>query len=231
MYFLAIQNTYDAIEIALHSEEKSLHKKVTLPKTEASKLILVALHDLLVQNQCSLSNITFIAANQGPGPFTTLRVVIATINGLSFANTIPLIGVNGLEAFLTEHISTDYPVTVALLNAFNRDVYFGIAHHTTMIQDGYHNIHLLLADLKQRFEHPVRFIGNAVELYKEDILLSLGARAFIPEKLPSSCSLEQIATMGLDRWKQRLGMSFQLMPLYLKPFNGSPHAIAKTPQS
>jgi hypothetical protein len=49
-----------------------------------------------------------------PGPFTTLRLVIATMPGISFS-TAPLVGVDGLA---TPQMSTnqDYPVTVALLN-------------------------------------------------------------------------------------------------------------------
>ncbi len=42
-------------------------------------------------------DLAFIAAHQGPAPFTTLRVCLTTVNGFAFATGMPLIGINGLQ--------------------------------------------------------------------------------------------------------------------------------------
>ncbi|HSW73786.1 MAG TPA: tRNA (adenosine(37)-N6)-threonylcarbamoyltransferase complex dimerization subunit type 1 TsaB [Candidatus Limnocylindria bacterium] len=234
MYFLAIQNTYEAIEVALCDTTRQLDA-AQISKIDASKLLINTLDQLLQRNNRSLSDISFIAVNQGPGPFTTLRVVIATVNGISFARGIPLVGINGLQALLQEHAHTNYPFALGLLNAFNNDVYFGVSSHGTMIQDGYDNIHTLMTHLVQQFPTQSFYCsGNAIALHRTEIIAALGSRAIIPEHIPATCSLEQIHSLGLEQWHQRIGIATQLMPLYLKPFTSfipEHHGNVKTPRS
>ena len=89
-----------------------------------SKNALPLLEDLLNTHKISLSDLSFIAAHQGPAPFTTLRVCLSLINGIAFARGIPLVGVNGLEALLDDFKQPDHP-TILLLNAFSKEVYYG----------------------------------------------------------------------------------------------------------
>ena len=123
--FLAIQNTYEMIEMALFNED-SIVESITIDKKEATKTIVTVLNALLERNNCPLNSLDFFAVNQGPGPFTTLRVVIATMNGLAFATNIPLVGVDGLDVLCAEEQDASFPITVALLNAFNSDVYYAL---------------------------------------------------------------------------------------------------------
>src|SRR5687767_3976293 len=113
-YFLALQNTYQNVEIALFKDSQIL-ASTTLSKLQASSHSMPAIQELLKTNNLTLKDLSFIGASQGPGPFTTLRVVIATVNGISFSTGIPLIGVDGLDTFLDEQKDSRYPV-VALLN-------------------------------------------------------------------------------------------------------------------
>ena len=219
MHFIAIQNTYEAIELAV-CHQTTIIDRTHIAKEQASKLIIIELEQLLRRNNLQLSDCSFIAANQGPGPFTTLRVVITTVNALSFATKIPLIGINGLEAILKEHASSDYPFSIALLNAFNHDVYFGIAQAGIMVQDGYDNGQHFLQELRQNFpDTPLHFIGNAIPLYQKEIQTLFGNLALFKEPIPQTCSLAQIATLGWHAWQERQHICFQLMPLYLKPFS------------
>jgi len=124
-YFLALQHTYQGIELGLFDDAQTI--QITHDdKKKASKNIILLVNQLLKNKNISFDNLLFIAANQGPGPFTTLRVVIASVNGIGFATQKPLIGVDGLDALLQEHKNETYPVSVALLNAYSNDVYFGI---------------------------------------------------------------------------------------------------------
>jgi len=45
-----------------------------------------------------LRDLTLLAVGLGPGPFTGLRVGLATIEGLAFATGLPVVGVSGLGA-------------------------------------------------------------------------------------------------------------------------------------
>lgn len=213
--FLSIQSTYHSVELALFNND-SVVTRSSIPKIKASSNLIPELSSSLEKNGISFDELDFIAVNQGPGPFTTLRVVIATANGLQFASNKPLIGIDALDAFLQEYHDPTYPITVVLLNAFNKDVYFGI-QQGTKIDKGYKNNLVLLAELKEQFPNQmIRFLGNGTSLYEDAIRDVFHDQAIIPAPLPQTCSIEQIGLMGLHNWEKRERISNQLLPLYLK---------------
>jgi tRNA threonylcarbamoyladenosine biosynthesis protein TsaB len=56
--------------------------------------------DCLARHQVSLRDIDLYAVAVGPGSFTGLRIGIATIQGLAFANGRPVAGVSALDALV-----------------------------------------------------------------------------------------------------------------------------------
>jgi tRNA threonylcarbamoyladenosine biosynthesis protein TsaB len=217
-HFLVIQHTHTGIELGLFHQEK-LIQKMSEDKRMASKNCVALVEQLLRANALSFHDLSFFAANQGPGPFTTLRVVISSINGLAFAAQKPLIGIDGLDALLDEYSDKNYPVTVALLNAYGNDVYFGIqsAEHTRI--KGYKNIDALLTSLVEEFPSQILyFIGQAVTIHEPFIKKQCGQRAIIPTTVPEQASLEYVGCMAWDHWKQKRATVNQLLPLYLKDF-------------
>jgi tRNA threonylcarbamoyladenosine biosynthesis protein TsaB len=216
-YFLSIQNTYTHVEIALFKDDQIVDG-VCEDKLRASKNFVLLIAGLLQQHQLKFSDLSFLAVNQGPGPFTTLRVVIASVNGLSYATKKPLVGVDALDAFLAEHENNFYPNTVALLNAFNQDVYFGVLRQgLANAEKGYKNINVLLHELNETMaSQPIRFIGNAAELYAKEIEAIFGNNAYMPNPMPQTVSIQQIGLMGLRYWENQHNVFQELYPLYLK---------------
>lgn len=217
-HFLVIQHTHTGIELGLFHHDTLVHMK-SEDKRMASKQCVALADELLRANALSFSDLSFCAANQGPGPFTTLRVVIASINGLAFAAQKPLIGIDGLDALLVEHAVTTYPVTVALLNAYGNDVYFGIKSQNGEISKGYKNTEALMTHLVETFPiEQMYFIGQAAAMHKELIEQHCGKRAVFADPLPEQASLQCIGSMAWDAWKQKKATVNQLLPLYLKNF-------------
>ena len=143
--------------------------------------------------------------------------MIASVNGLSFATTIPLIGVDGLDACLEEFGDPAYPNTVVLLNAFNKEVYFAMQQKNQLPYKGYAPITDFINELHQLIpEKQIRFLGNATDMYRALLQESFGNQAYIPDPLPSYCSVQQIGIMGLRNWHNKQGLAQQLLPLYLK---------------
>lgn len=210
--FLVIQNTYHQVQMALCTGNK-LSEIISLDKTVASKECLLALEKLLIQNSVSFTDLSYIAVNQGPGPFTTLRVVISTINGLSFSSKIPLIGVNGMQALAHEFTASH---KVVFLNAFAGDVYYRIETNGTIFM-GAGKAASIIQLVSEKIPHnPILFLGNGITLYKELITATFGDRAQIPSPLPETASLVSIAQLALDQWALKENISFQLQPLYYK---------------
>ena len=131
--FISIQGSYNKLELAIFKNNKCL-SLIREDNIKASSLLIPLITKILNENSLNISDIQFIAIDQGPGAFTSLRVAIATVNGISFANKIPLIGIDGLDAlaqetlknFLSNSNQTCPDILITLLNAYNNDVYFSI---------------------------------------------------------------------------------------------------------
>ena len=221
--FLAFQHNYNGIDIALF-ENDDVVEKVQDDKTHASKNIIPLTDSLLKNNNLTISDIDFIAINQGPGPFTTLRVIITTANGISFASKKPIVGIDGIKAFFNEHKNTNSSVTIAMLNAYSNDVYYAISPNKKEIQTGYKNIEVFLKEITQKHTNEkITLIGNGTELHKDMIRSIFDKKAILPEPMPQTCSIEQVGIEALQIWNSKdYKKTFQLTPLYLKQGNYKP---------
>ena len=212
MYSLISQATYQEIQFALYKNEK-LIKQCSLIKTEASSLLMDQLNKLLQKYNLTWENIELIGVNQGPAPFTTLRALITTMNGIGFATNIPLVGVDGLTTFIKEQQTKN--VTVVLLNAFSQDVYFAIQDGNS-IKTGWDNGQKFLEQLKANYpKQAITFVGNGVPLHQEQITQLFAENEQITIPCPEYVSLQTVAQ---ESFKQKIKVP-QLTPLYLKTQN------------
>ncbi len=212
---LIIQHTDQTVDIGVF-EATQCCGAVAIEKANASSLLIPRIDELLSSTNCNLSDLTFIATNAGPGPFTTLRTILATVNGLGYATHIPLIGVDGLDAMLD--VARKYQInharaTVALFNAFSGDLYFGIEANGER-RKGWKPHQQLFDELKSEFNQNILFVGSGVLLYKDLILEMFGAQS-IPTPLPLHASLATLNHRALKLFEQKQTQD-QLLPLYLK---------------
>lgn len=219
---LILQTDYHTVISALISENKILETKID-SKVTASSHLIISLSTLLNNHALSWENLDYIGVNQGPGPFTTLRVIISTVNGLAFAQNIPLVGIDGLELFLLEThpittpVTTTNHITVVVLNAFAQDVYFGIKQDTKIISMGWDNIDNFLTKLQNVYpEEQITFVGNGTELFKEKIMVLFTHRACFLSPLPQFASLQALANRAYTQWQEQTNIQKLLEPLYLK---------------
>jgi len=213
--FLAVHARYKDVQLGLFKEGKLL-EAVSDESKKISKNVISLLDEMLKNNKLSFSDLAFIAAHQGPAPFTTLRVCLTTVNGFAFATGIPLVGVNGLLELIEYH-KRPGNITVALLNAFSKEVYYGVhdpfASETSF---GCAPAESFIKELAKRYESAVTFVGNGIELYDTNIRHAFGDRAhFLTTDI---VSLEAVAQKALEKWQQK-EIYTQLMPIYLKDYS------------
>lgn len=214
--FLAIQSTYTTLQLGLFKDGEQL-SYAEIDKTKASKECIITLQNILKDNQLTIKDLSFIAANQGPGPFTTMRVAIATVNGLSFATKLPLIGINGIESLLNEYADQPYSNKAAILNAFGNDIYYGLQTNNQYHAIGCGNITTVLLEASQKMpDDKILFLGNGISVYAQQIKEIIGDRAVFLPSNPQTASLDQIAKMALELWNAKQNLSYQLQPLYFK---------------
>lgn len=192
MFYIAIQHTFDTFEIALFADNICI-EKVQEDKRHTSKLFIPLLENLLSRHAMPFAELSFCAVNCGPGPFSTLRSIIASVNGLHCATQIPLIGIDGLEATFLEFRDTKYENTVVLLNAFNNESYYLIAKGDKIITTGYKKTETLHQETQEQLpDNSVFVIDNKI------------------------CSIETIAKMGYEKFVANDFAAGYLMPLHLK---------------
>jgi tRNA threonylcarbamoyladenosine biosynthesis protein TsaB len=86
-----------------------------------------ALLDLLAANGLALTDVEGWAAGIGPGSFTGLRIGLATLKGLAYAQRRPIAGASSLAAMAlaAAHAAPEGSVLVPLLDAKKGEVYAG----------------------------------------------------------------------------------------------------------
>ncbi len=191
--FIAIQSTQDHFELALFNNS-TLVEVVREDKRHASKLFIPLLNQLLSNNAIAFAELSLCAVNCGPAPFSTLRSLIASANGLHCATNIPLVSIDGLEATFTEFYDKNYENTVVLLNAFNNESYYLIAYEEEIMSTGYKNTELLMQDIQGQLS-----AGDSVNLI-----------------VRKQCSVETIGRLGYQKFMTNAEPFGYLMPLHLK---------------
>jgi tRNA threonylcarbamoyladenosine biosynthesis protein TsaB len=214
--FVSIHGAYHQLEISLFLDRLCIDSAISTDARASSSLIPM-LDAILKENSLTISDLSFIAIDKGPGAFTSLRVTISTINGIAFDKKIPVIGISGLEA-LNKQVHDKHPrfnFFVALLNAYNNDAYFLVTHNNSKNM-GCQNIDILLNDLKKISENkPILFYGQGSQLYKPKIqALFLDNAVFDNElQLPSA---QTVGIMAYECWTKKENIENQIKPLYLK---------------
>lgn len=203
--YIILQSTYTEIELGLFNSDNLIAKQ-SIDKHSATSLLIPTLDKILKEQNLKLQDLDFVGVNLGPAPFTTLRVVIAAVNGLAFASGIKLVGVDGIKTLWQESGNTN---AIALLNAFANDVYYA-----TSEAEGCKNIDLFLEDLSSQNCKNLYFVGNGATLFKNKILAKF-PNSEINDALDYA-SLEAIAKSCFEKFKNKEGISNKLMPMYLK---------------
>lgn len=219
-HFLVIHNDYLATSMGLFAGEQCIDR-VACDNKKASKMIFVLIDEMLQRNNCSLSQLAFIGVNQGPGPFTTLRVSIAAANGLGFATKLPLVGINSIETFVNECRDEKANYTIALSNAFCSDLYYAITdpQGRYLTSGCIKNTELVALvqnlNLDESADHTFKLIGNYAEKGKK-LLESLNPKIYLPQPCPVAASLEAMGKQAHQQWLTHTHVVSQLLPLYLK---------------
>lgn len=223
-YFISIQGSYTDLDVSLFNHRICLARKKESGH-RASSFLLSIIDNLLKAQQLSLSNLSFIALDRGPGAFTSLRVIVATVNGLAFGKQVPLIGVNGLsalwqETFLTLSSAPTKPDVIAcLLNAYGNDVYYYlkvVKGSTESFNEGCQPIESLEGLPLLTNASSILFVGNGVIMHEARLRSFFGSRVQIHELMQEVASSQIIGSMAYEQWLTGEQKNYHIVPHYLK---------------
>jgi tRNA threonylcarbamoyladenosine biosynthesis protein TsaB len=204
--------------VALATEDKVI-AEFTLQTTKTHSEKLMPTIDMLCQFAgVQASDIEAIAVSTGPGSFTGLRIGLATAKALSYANSLPLIGVPTLMG-LAYNFSSSSCLIVPVLDAQKGNVY----HASYRFEQGKLNeiqaVNVMAAaDLCHELEElgqSVILVGEAtsivMESAKETTLLQVAEPHLL---MPRAASIAQAAFKTFEAGQVADAMT--LTPVYVR---------------
>ena len=165
MKILSIDACTETISIALIVEKVITEKNFPSGKNYSGN-ILPEIKILLNESNLKIKDIEAVAFGAGPGSFTGIRVACGIAYGIAYANNLPIIGVNTLEAlaFLSGHENS-----ISCIDARMGQVYLGIYQNKNdvirpLIEEGVFNPSELpeLPEIKKAI-----VIGSGLSPYRE----------------------------------------------------------------
>ncbi|MEV1008041.1 tRNA (adenosine(37)-N6)-threonylcarbamoyltransferase complex dimerization subunit type 1 TsaB [Streptomyces sp. NPDC049881] len=203
MLLLALDTATPAVTAALHDGR---HVLATAGETDARRhgeLLMPAVDRVLAEAGRGIGEVTALVAGTGPGPYTGLRVGLATAAALGAALGIPVHGLGTLDAIAYETGLTE-PFTVAT-DARRKEVYWA-----------------RYADARTRLDGPA--VAKAADLPPDVLALpaaGAGARLYrdafraVRDDLPEHASAAALAALAAERLAAGLPLDAP-QPQYLR---------------
>lgn len=137
-----------------------------------------------------LRDVDRFAVSIGPGSFTGLRVGIATIQGLAFAQKKLVVPVSSFEALAFPHLAprSPHPATAVWIDAHRGEVFATLYDAAGRVLEAPTSLKPdatldAWSSSLARLER-VRFAGDGTMLYRDRIAARLGERAAIEDSVP-----------------------------------------------
>jgi tRNA threonylcarbamoyladenosine biosynthesis protein TsaB len=207
MVVLALDTTTRVSSCAVARDGVVLREVAGDPATPQAARLPGDLMTLLEPSGITLPQIDVFAVATGPGSFTGLRIGIATMQGLAFAQGKPLIGVSGfdaLERFFRLPASarsatarppkpdeggkpeaTGAPEATGIatwVDAWRGEVYAALyTDGREVMAPVVEHPDSLLANLRAATRGPITFVGDGAATYRDLISRTLGDRARVPD--------------------------------------------------
>lgn len=218
MLVLGIETATMMGGVALVDNERLVAEhRLNIKATHAERLLGVV-ERLLADAGLSLTQLDGFAVSIGPGSFTGLRIGVSTVKGLGFASGKPVVAVPTLDGLAYQLPFCHHPIC-PILDAKKREVYtafYRATHELPQRLSEYRVIppEVLLAEI----EEPTVFLGDGIDVYRDQIQEALGPKAlFAPThlRLPSGAA---VAGLGCRMLAQGQVVDiYQLEPLYIRP--------------
>lgn len=151
---------------------------------------------LLATAGIGLHEIDTYAVATGPGSFTGLRIGIATMQGLAFAHDKPLIGISAFDAF-----ARAVPAAARIatwIDAWRGEVYAALYDGGDVLEPPTVEPPARVLARLEAARVPTVFVGDAVPLYRDMILDTLGDAGHIADP-PAPLLAGTIARLATDR--------------------------------
>ncbi len=216
MNILALDTSTGNLSLALGADGEILSTANYPLRREMAKRILSCIDEFLAQSNLSVRDIQGMAVGLGPGSFTSLRIGLSTVKGLVFADRKPVAGVCSLDAVALA-VKASHGSVCVLMDAKRSMVYsamYDVSDGGLRRTGGYRlaGIDAVL----QSVEQPTVFIGDAVNLFENEIKATGYAESMISDPKSVRPQAGAVLKLSWDQFEQDLTDSASsLVPMYL----------------
>ena len=219
MLILGIESASMTASAALLSDDTVIAEYTTNFKKTHSETLLPMIDAIFQMTGKDASELTAIAVSQGPGSFTGVRIGVAAVKGLAFAENLPCIPVSTLESMANNCLGDDC-IVCAAMDARCSQVYNALFRISgDRVERLCEDRALALTDLKadlQQYDEKIVLVGDGAALCAEFLSDSLGNVRLAPmnHRIQTASSVALTARESLKNGKTV--SAEQLMPVYLR---------------
>jgi tRNA threonylcarbamoyladenosine biosynthesis protein TsaB len=212
---LALDTSTKWISLALYDGTRILYETTWQSQHHHTVELAPAIEQLFDQTGVSKKDLTGLGVAIGPGSFTSLRIGLAAIKGLSMALKLPVAGVPTLDVLAAAQPIEDKPLIAVLQAGRSR-----LAYSTYLVEDGAWKAQdeadvIDVRDLVKTINYPTIICGEL----SEDARSVLGRRWKNAILAPAARCLRRagfLAEIAWERLAQEQGDDpITLAPIYL----------------
>ncbi|MFA5089057.1 MAG: tRNA (adenosine(37)-N6)-threonylcarbamoyltransferase complex dimerization subunit type 1 TsaB [Candidatus Omnitrophota bacterium] len=201
-----------------------VHRDVKLNGVLSSSII-PKIDEILRQARLTLKRIDGFGVGLGPGSFTSLRVGLSTVKALAFATRKPVVGISSLD-IIAKAITGAAEKDICVMCDAKRNLVYACLYRLKGREVVKKSKYLLLPpkDLLGKIKRPTLFTGDAVGLYREEILREVRQiSADAPEGIFAGEDLwypqaRYLAPLAYRKFQRREEDAIDaLVPIYLYP--------------
>jgi tRNA threonylcarbamoyladenosine biosynthesis protein TsaB len=185
MIVLGIDTATELVSVALVEGEQVLAASESLSERRHAEDLTPMLQFVVQRAGLQFSQIDAVAVDVGPGLFTGMRVGIAAAQALAQVLSLPLVGVDSLEALVTGTVQKgDHDLIVPVIDTRRREIAWslhrinddGSARRVSSPQVG--SLQDLIAAVRERSQSCL-FVGGFALSNREQIQADLGPEAWM----------------------------------------------------
>ena len=215
MKILAIDSSAVSCSAAVSEDEHIVSSAFIHNGLTHSQTLMPMVQQVLAQAKLGVSDIDLFAVTNGPGSFTGVRIGVAALKGLAFAENKPCIGISTLEAIAA---NADIPdaIVVSCMDARRAQIYTATFESITLkrLREDEAVAVSSIADRVRSYERPVYLSGDGAALSYE-ILKDTCDNVFLLPEDKRYQNAEKVCKLAYNYRHQSIDSAL-LVPTYLR---------------
>jgi tRNA threonylcarbamoyl adenosine modification protein YeaZ len=217
MKLLAIDTSTKYLSLGVYNEG-ALYEYNLEVGPKLSSLLAVTIKRVLDASGLGINDLDYFTCGLGPGSFTGMRVGLSTMKGLSWSQRKPLIGISSLDILAMNALPCNHKIIIPIIDA-RRNLIYSCFYKNTNGSLKKTSSYMLLSKeaLLKKIKQPAAILGDALNLYKEDILKNAPQSTLLDkdEWFPKAHNIIKLAVLRIKN--KKFDDLLKINPIYVYP--------------